>query len=539
MSVRRWWGALSFSLFAALGTWSAAAAEADEHGPASWLNQPVVTLTGLFGGSEDGADEAAENDATGAGESEPPPSGDVISGAAFSGGDAAGGKKPGPACDAKKMKALKKAAATAYKDPFFENDFNYLCDPCYDDWHLGEDLKRNCLGDWGVWDIGGQFRLRYENQHNFRGGTGGITGTDDQFLLYRTRLYADVHVQDYFRVYAEMLDAVITNENFRPRLIDENRTQIQNLFGDLRLYDGDCGDAWARVGRQEMLYGVQRLVSPLDWANTRRTFEGYKGFWKGEDWDVDGFFVRPVIPDVGGFDGPDQSREFAGVYSTYKGRKDEKIDLYWLHLNETAGAGFEFETFGGRWAGKHDDWLWDHEAAVQPGSAGGNDAVGGMFTFGLGRQFDCVPWDPKFFVYYDWASGNATTGGFNDLFPLTHYWLGFMDLYARRNITDFNLQLTLSPSEKLQLLVWYHMFNLQNSDLGPFNGTNLPYNPGNTPGSAILGNELDVMLTWKCTPRSNIQLSYSRFWAGAYYQTTPGAVDADADFVYTQFLVNF
>jgi hypothetical protein len=40
------------------------------------------------------------------------------------------------------------------------------------------------------------------------------------------------------------------------------------------------------VGRQELLYGAQRLISPLDWANTRRTFEGGKLIWQGERVEV-------------------------------------------------------------------------------------------------------------------------------------------------------------------------------------------------------------------------------------------------------------
>ncbi|MCA9208087.1 MAG: hypothetical protein KDA55_07005, partial [Planctomycetales bacterium] len=47
-------------------------------------------------------------------------------------------------CDAAK---LKKKVAGAYKPVFYDNDFSYLCDPCYCDWHLGEALKRNCLHD--------------------------------------------------------------------------------------------------------------------------------------------------------------------------------------------------------------------------------------------------------------------------------------------------------------------------------------------------------------------------------------------------------
>src|SRR5688572_32460769 len=43
-----------------------------------------------------------------------------------------------------------------------------------------------------------------------------------------------------------------------------------NLFADALISDYGSGEWWGRVGRQELLYGEQRLISPLDWANTRR-----------------------------------------------------------------------------------------------------------------------------------------------------------------------------------------------------------------------------------------------------------------------------
>ena len=56
-------------------------------------------------------------------------------------------------CPPAKMAALKKQVATAYKPLFYDNNFNYLCDECYDDFHLGEGLKRNCLGDSGLGNL--------------------------------------------------------------------------------------------------------------------------------------------------------------------------------------------------------------------------------------------------------------------------------------------------------------------------------------------------------------------------------------------------
>ncbi len=72
------------------------------------------------------------------------------------------------AANKKKAAELKKKVATAYKDPFFLNDFSYLNNPSYTGFNLGENLKQVPVGD-GKLDIGGQYRLRYHHEHNMRG----------------------------------------------------------------------------------------------------------------------------------------------------------------------------------------------------------------------------------------------------------------------------------------------------------------------------------------------------------------------------------
>jgi hypothetical protein len=214
-------------------------------------------------------------------------------------------------CDEARMAALEKAMAGAYKPLFFDNNFDYLCDECWCDWWLGDNLKRHCLDDWGVLDIGGQYRARLHNERNMRGL--GLTGVDDDFLLHRTRLFGNLEVGDRLRFYAEYLDAESNYENFPPRQIEVDRSDMLNLFVDGKMFAGDSGDLWLRYGRQELLNGNQRLISPLDWANTRRTFEGVKLFWKGENWDVDAFWTNPVVVDPVQFDAPNRSQEFSGL----------------------------------------------------------------------------------------------------------------------------------------------------------------------------------------------------------------------------------
>jgi hypothetical protein len=436
---------------------------------------------------------------------------------------------------------LKKAVAGAYKPLFYDNDFDYLYDPCYDDWHLGENLKRLAVTDCIMLDVGGQYRARLMDERNFRGL--GLTGVSDDYLLHRTRLYANAEIGPRFRAYAEYIDAESNYENTPSRPIEVNRSDMLNLFGDLKLHDFHGGPVWARAGRQELLYGAQRLVSPLDWANTRRTFDGYKVFWQNSKWAVDSFYTRPVLPDPTRFDSADYDREFMGFWGTYKGCKHRTVDLFYLAYNN-GDAGFKYDTLGGRWWSEHGDWLLEFEGAVQFGTnADDSNHSAGFWVAGLGRKLTRLPWQPTLWAYYDWASGTNDLGagnGYDHLFPLAHKYLGFMDLYGRRNIETPNLQLSFKPCEKIQVLLWYYYFFLQNSNDTPYSVVMTPYNPNNAPASADLGHEIDFTVTYAIAPRTSLLFGYSHFFAGQYYKLTPGVpYRNDADFLYTQFQVDF
>jgi hypothetical protein len=150
---------------------------------------------------------------------------------------------------------------------------------------------------------------------------------------------------------------------------------------------------------------------------------------------------------------------------------------------------------------------------------------------------------PTLWIYYDWASGSNDLGagnGFNHLFPLAHKYLGFMDLYGRSNIQTPNVQLTVQPSEKWKLMVWYYYFFLQTRDDTPYNVNMTPFNPGNRPASRDLGHEIDFLATYTICPRMDLLLGYSQFFSGRYYSQTPGAPhQGNASFFYVQWQWNF
>jgi len=472
-------------------------------------------------------------------------------------------------CDPKKIEAAQKAAAAAYKGLFYDNDFSYLDDPCYRGRLLGDRFKQLHYGDCWLVSVGGEYRMRYHSEHNLSGKP--LTGLDNDFLLQRTRLFADAKYGDGLRLYAEGIDAASDHEVRAPRNIEVNRADMLNLFADVRLLDAADGDYWFRGGRQELLYGNQRLISPLDWSNTRRTFDGFKTFYKAEKLGVDAFWTRNVpfaqhLPDDHNFDNPNQSEQFMGVYSTYKPDAKRTIEAFFLRLDEKdpvtqpSGVvidGYDPMLFGTRWYYVNGDWLHEFEGGYQFGTYDQDqDTQAGYYVIGLGREMKRVKWKPTVWLYYDWASGDADPndfvhGTFNQYFPLGHKYFGFMDIIGRQNIQDINASSLFHLHEKVTLLAWFHVFYLEEARDALYNTQGVPLyqDPTGSSGKDV-GQEIDLLLTYRLRPRADLVIGYSHFFTGDYFRSpviqngpaglaTNGSNGRDADFTYVQFTTQF
>ena len=448
-----------------------------------------------------------------------------------------------------------------YKGVFYDNDFSYLDTPGAERTEYFELLKRRHLTDRIWFDVGGEYRHQFKNE-NRRSLFTGVPSTPrtDTFTLDRLRLYTDLHVGDSFRAYVEYLDAVSNYEDLPPLGIDEDRSDLLNAFGEARLPFAP-GDSTLRlrIGRQELLEGQQRLVSPLDWANTRRTFEGAKLISEGKRWDTRLFWTRPVLVDKGRFDQPDQSKWFAGMYSTYKCFKHQKVSPYFLILREedqipgpAAGQGHRIGsgqvdsriyTAGALFEGGMDNWLWDLEGASQFGEYGNLDIFAGMVAAGVGRKMPNRRWAPTLWMRYDYASGDedptdGTVGSFNHLFPLGHKWFGFLDLVARTNIHDLNAQFFLKPHKKVTLLAWGHLFWLAEDRDGLYNAADIVSFQDATGASGNeVGQEIDLTANIAIRPGVGLLLGYSHFWSGDFVRNQGG--QNSAYLLYSQMSIKY
>lgn len=437
--------------------------------------------------------------------------------------------------------------APNYLDLRFDEDYSYLDGPpgSYQP-DLFDPIKWIHLTDDLTLTVGGEARVRVEAETNTTFGS--REPAQDTFALHRYLIHTDLRYRKLARVFFQGISAFVEDRDLPLLPIMENRWDFQQLFADLRFL-GEEVPLTVRFGRQELLYGRQRLISPLDWGNTRRRFDGAKIFYATDPFDIDFFYMRPVPIDLseGLNRKPDEYREeahFYGVYSKYKGIKDHYIEKYFLALRDTGdlvnandrAGDLSLYTFGGRVGGRTGQFDYDAESAHQFGNFAGDRIQAWMAALDGGWTAK-LPTSPRIGGGFDFGSGDRDpTDGkhqtFNQLFPLGHAHWGYLDLFGLQNMLATNINVSFKPVENVTTrLAWYTFWNHRRRDA--------LYNAGGVPGRRDrtgvaghdIGNELDVTIQWAIDRHSSLLLGYSHFWTTNFIRETGPSRDPDLFYV--------
>lgn len=462
---------------------------------------------------------------------------------------------PPPVVPPKPGEKPKPTPPSPWKVMFYANDFRYLDkpdNPFHDPFDFTKRIDLTGTGKFKT-DFGGEFRWQGRGEDNRR-----LTGEQNNFNLFREKLYLDTWYDDRFRIFLDVFWADASRQTVPPVFFDTNHGDVLNAFGEAKLFEFGGGTLSGRFGgRQQLLFGNQRLVSPLDWANSPRTFNNVaNGLYRSKTWDVDGFWCRPNIILAREYDRTDQSQQFFGAYAVYKGIANQTIDSYYLGLLESdrVASGTNglrgdsaVHTLGTRWQGSRSDWLWEVETAYQFGHQSDRTRNAGIATGGLGRRFSRWFAKPELWFFFDYASGSRDPNGgsyatFNQLFPLGHKYFGYMDIVGRQNILDPNVILKFYPDKRINALLWYHHFNLASARDSLYNaaGAAIRSDPTGRAGTYV-GDELDIVINLIINPHSDLQIGASHFWAGPFVERTANtpAQARDGSFFYTQFVFRF
>ncbi len=420
------------------------------------------------------------------------------------------------------------------QNSLFDADFRYLDDPKNTVHDFFDPIKRIHLGNKWLWSLGGEERYQLKNE--VANGERLDGRNNPYYSLNRLRLSSDLWYCDELRWYVEFIDAVSSNQALMPLNIDINKGDFLDLFVDVKLAEFKKHPVYVRGGRQELLYGSQRLISPLDWANTRRTFEGAKVFWHGDKFDVDAFWMRPVQILPSRLDTWEVNRQFAGLWTTYRPVDGQWIDAYYLYLDNDlpfppvppgGRGGLNVNTVGSRYAGRKDSFLWDFEGMYQFGAVTDNSISAGAATAGVGYWCQRAAWNPTFFIYYDYASGDddgGRGGTFDQLFPFGHYYFGAADAVGRRNINDLSLHMFVYPTKWIFAGLQGHFFYLDSAKDALYNFQGIPTrkDPTGRAGKHV-GEEVDFIINFHLSMHQDVLIGFSQLFPGEFIRNTGSA----------------
>jgi hypothetical protein len=293
-----------------------------------------------------------------------------------------------------------------------------------------------------------------------------------------------------------------------------------------------------RVGRQELVFGEQRLVGHVSWLNSARTFDGAKVTLRTSAVTVDAFGASVVRIADGAFDRSGNGNRFAGAYATVPAlvpMGSVEPYVFWrrdvnLRTEDAAPGDLGQTTVGVRLAGRLPARLdYGVEVAMQRGSLGADDVRAWAGHWQL-RETLPGAGAVRLTGEYNFASGDkdpadGVRGTFDQLYPTPHDKYGLADQIGWKNIHHARAGVEFTPVKGLPVTTNYHSWWLAETRDGIYTAGSAPL--ARVPAGAAsshVGQELDVQVARALTPQLQLSAGYAHIFAGAFLkEATPGA----------------
>jgi hypothetical protein len=456
------------------------------------------------------------------------------------------------------------------------------------------DAQPELLNEWlrsqasslSAWDIGGQVRTRYEHVEHL-GGTADFSAigpSSDDLLLLRTFIHVGYNPTPWLSLYAEGRDSrgFWDEPNPNPDLDTMDLHQAFVQIGNPQFFP-----LVARIGRQELSYGDERLVGASDWTNVRRTFDAAKLRYEVEGFWVDAFVSRPVVVWDDHFNESNGKDLFSGIYaSTTKLIPWQETEAYFLARNTGNGSPqFYGPSPDPQGATPRDIYVvgvhlkslpdklrgWDYNveiagqfgrfketAAGAPAPVAGRNLVQQAYAAVAsgGYTWTNVPGKPRAGLEYLYSSGDSNPADgkhetFDNLFPTNHRQFGLLDTFSWQNVQILRLMGSIQPFEPLTVaadyrLVWladthdsfYTNKGGRRGGLGATDGTGYGINPN---FNSYAGSEIDLVATCNFKHHTSLQAGVGHFFVGDYVKSSLFRIGGarDATFAYLQLTFNF
>lgn len=379
-----------------------------------------------------------------------------------------------------------------------------------------ENLRREVagraeLGEQPRFAVTGKIRNRLEwTDTDFSSGDADVTE------LLRSRLRVTARPQEETTIVVEVQDARSWGEEANTLEGSADRIDFHQAYMQLNQLFGQPLSLVA--GRQELVYGGQRLIGSVGWSNTGRAFDAVRFRYGGESYGD--LFVAKLnekgIQDrnLWGIEGHlKRDRHAAEPYVLFEHDKNPRTERMRRVTTGLRGVG-SFSSATDHVLG------YELEGAGQLGDVGTDEASAFMASGRL--SYEGPGWNrPYVTAGLDYISGDASTGDdkikvFDTLFATNHKFYGLMDLFInipahtnQQGLSDIYLKGELSASESTRLALHIHHFTFAKSS-----------------GSGkSLGQEADVLLTHTLNSATSVMWGGLIFVPGDAMKATTGGED--------------
>lgn len=398
---------------------------------------------------------------------------------------------------------------------------------------------------WPSWlTVGGEIRGRGE----FQTGVNFVPDNNNFYYLHRLRLNAGAEAAPWMRFYAEVQDSEAPGYGVQPAPTNVvNPLDVRQVYVEF----GAKTSGWNfRAGRQELIYGEERLVGASNWGNVGRSFDAARLSYMTKSARLD-WFGGTVVAPIKGFDRFSKANQLYGFYSSFKNVIPKGVfEPYWLWKSsvtvkdEHGHTGhWNVYTYGVRMLGPLPGRFdYNTDAAIQNGHAAGDKILAGAVHGQVGYKLKAGTKAPRIYGEYNYASGdgNATDGNrntFDQLYPTNHNKYGTDDRIGWRNIHDVAGGVEWPFAKGWKWISEYHQFWLASvqDSLYTEAGAVFVRNPKAT--SRHVGQEIDNGINWQINSRLQLGAGLAHMFAGEFLrQATKGS---DSTYPYIVWLYKF
>lgn len=365
---------------------------------------------------------------------------------------------------------------------------------------------------------------------------------DDIFLNQRYMLHTDFHLNRTVRLFTQFNSNRSLGKN-SITTSDQDLLDITQAFIEFNIESSDMS---LRIGRQELSYGVERMIGTSDGPNVRQNYDGLKYTFHLKSLTGDLLAIRPVKNSIGVFDNRINVNNLVyGGYMTVPLKGSNTFEMYYLR-NILSAVCLEKDTvdevrnsFGLRISRSKGSFYYDTEATVQTGIYNDRKINAWHLSCIAGYRWTKAALEPRIQIKATIFSGNkdSTHQEYNFFRPVSaRPPVHNMVSLGPANIIQLAPEAELRLSPKTLLMVRY--FSVWR--YSEYDGLYSPKNDRLTRGPDESGQEdqgifvtkgMLVQLDYTASRHFSFSLSGGYFAAGEYIENTGKGKDIKALFL--------